>query len=46
MIDEAMAQPDDRLHQALRPAMKTRHRDGSARRAAVDHLDGGSGGRV
>ena len=28
MIDEAMAQPDDRLHQALRPAMKTRHRDG------------------
>ena len=28
MIDEAMAQPDDRLHQALRPAMKTRHREG------------------
>lgn len=27
MIDEAMAQPDDRLHQALRPAMKTRYRD-------------------
>ena len=28
MIDEAMAQPDDRLHQALRPGMKTRHRSG------------------
>ena len=25
MVDEAMAQRDDRLHQALKPAMKTRH---------------------
>lgn len=28
MIDEAMGQRDDRLHQALRPAMKTRNRPG------------------
>ena len=28
IIDEAMAQKDDRLHQALRPAMKTRNRPG------------------
>lgn len=28
IVDEAMAQPDDRLHQALRPAMKTRNRPG------------------
>jgi phage terminase large subunit-like protein len=28
IVDEAMAQPDDRLHQALRPAMKTRYRAG------------------
>jgi hypothetical protein len=28
VVDEAMAQPDDRLHQALRPAMKTRYREG------------------
>lgn len=28
MIDEAMTQLDDRLHQALRPAMKTRNRPG------------------
>lgn len=28
IVDEAMAQPDDRLHQALKPAMKTRHREG------------------
>lgn len=28
MIDEAMAQRDDRLHQSLKPAMKTRYRPG------------------
>lgn len=28
IVDEAMAQPDDRLHQALKPAMKTRNRPG------------------
>lgn len=40
MIDEAMAQPDDRLHQALRPAMKTRYRDLTMPDGSVRKLPG------